>query len=90
MYKGPGIESARLSFVDTSGVVEVVDHLTGTETDGVVPISYTPSYTDQKSGTVSLKVVYTGFFGSGDALEGLNLAVSVHSKLTLKKRLMEK
>ncbi|KAL5259162.1 hypothetical protein ACHWQZ_G009575 [Mnemiopsis leidyi] len=79
VYKGPGIESARLSFVDTSGVVEVVDHLTGTETDGVVPISYTPSYTDQKSGTVHLKVVYTGFFMLGDALEGPNLAVSVHS-----------
>ena len=79
MYKGPGIESAELTFTDTAGVDTVVQQVTGTEADGVIPISYTPPYTEQKSGTLTLKVAYTGFPVDEDALLATQ-TVNVHSK----------
>ena len=66
-------------FTDVAGVEAVVTHKSGTESSGVVPISYTPPYADQKTGTFTLNVSYTGFSGDQNIISA-HQKVYVHSK----------
>lgn len=85
VFKGPGIASVTGKFTDADSAETVVVFTAGDEADvgegegatgeKIVPYSYTPAYADQKTGTFSVEIVYTGF---ADDTVTAQKAVTIH------------
>ena len=63
---GKFVDSASTETVVTFTAGDEIDAAEGTGATGekVVPYSYVPAYADQKTGTFTVEIVYTGFSGS--------------------------